>query len=467
MDEYDVAVIGGGPGGYVAAIRAAQLGASTALIEKDRIGGVCLNRGCIPTKALLQGVSYLGAVERGRNYGLVVGDVSLDYGKLQRTKANVVNSLVDDVTNLLIDDGVEIIEGIGRLTSAGQVEVTSQGGIRTLGARKVILATGSAPARPPIPGVDSPRVLTSDQVLALETLPHSLAVIGGGVVGVEIATIFARLGVEVSIVEMMSQVLPGEDAEIAAELSRLLGKMGIQVLVGAKVEGIRTDSRDLAQVMVSTGGAERRLEAEYVLVAAGRKPALGGLGLEEAGIEVISGAIKVNRQMETSVHGIYAVGDAVGGIMLAHVASREGIVAVENALGHDAAIDYRGIPRCVYTIPEVAAAGLTEQQALQEGYDVAAGRFEFRANGRARIAGETDGFVKVVVDRKYGEVLGVHILGPHATELIGQATLAIKAELSADVVRSNLAAHPTLSEALAEALEDTAGRAIHVPLWKG
>lgn len=466
MDEYDVAVIGGGPGGYVAAIRAAQLGACTVLIEKDRIGGVCLNRGCIPTKTLLQGVSYLDVVERARNYGLAVGEVTFDYAKLQRAKAHVVDSLVDDVTNLLIDDGVEIIEGTARLTSPGRIEVASRGLTRSLGAKKIILATGSTPAIPSIPGVDSARVLTSDRVLSLEAPPRSLAIIGGGVVGVEIATIFARLGVEVSIVEMMPQVLPGEDTEIAAELSRLLRKRGIQVLVNAKVEEIRQAPGDVDPVVVWIEGTERRIEAEKVLIAAGRKPALDGLGLPEAGIKVSAGAIRVNRQMETSQPGVYAVGDAVGGIMLAHVASREGIVAAENALGHEATIDYRGIPRCVYTIPEVASAGLTEQQAIDGGHDVAVGKFEFKANGRARIAGEAEGFVKVVVDRQYGEVLGVHILGPHATELIGQATLAIKAELTADVFRSNLAAHPSLSEALAEALEDVIGRAVHVPIWK-
>ncbi|MCL5962114.1 MAG: dihydrolipoyl dehydrogenase, partial [Chloroflexi bacterium] len=454
-----------GPGGYVAAIRAAQLGAATVLVEKDSIGGTCLNQGCIPTKALLQGVSYLDEVERGRRYGLLVGEVGFDYRKLQQQKANVVNSLVEDVRNLLIDDGVEIVEGIGRITASSRVRVTSGEGTRTLGAKKVILATGSVPARPPIPGIDSSRVLTSDQALALETLPRSLAIIGGGVVGVEMATIFAKLGVSVSIVEMMAQILPDEDADIAAALSRQLGKMGIQVLAGAKVEEIRETSAETAQVVVTTAEGEHKLGAEYVLLAAGRRPMLDGLGLDEAGVEVKSGAIAVDRHMETSVPRVYAVGDVTGGIMLAHVASREGIVAVENALGHEAIIDYRGIPRCVYTVPEVGSVGLTEQQASEEGYEVAVGRFELLANGRARIAGETDGFAKVVVDKQYGEVLGVHILGAHATELIGQAALAIRAELSAAVVRSNVAAHPSLSEALAEAFDEAIGRAIHVPLW--
>lgn len=466
MDKFDIVIIGGGPGGYVAAIRARQLGATTALVEKKSIGGTCLNQGCIPTKALLQGVSYLDQVERGRKFGLVVGEASIDYGKLQARKEEVVHSLVDDVQSLLADDGVEIIEGVAQPESATRVQVTqSDAGARTLEVGKIIIATGSVPSRPRIPGSDSPLVLTSDDALVLRELPTSLVIVGGGVIGVEMATIFAKLGVKVSIVEMMPQILPGEDAEVAAALAKSLGKLGIEILVAAKVSEIRAEAASGARVLVEAAGSQRELAGDRVLMAVGRRPVTEGLRLEELGIKLSSGAIAVNRQMETSRPGVYAVGDVVGGVMLAHVASREGVVAVENALGHQAMMDYRAIPRCIYTFPEVASVGIDEQKATDEGYNVAVGRFGFLANGRAKISGETAGFVKVVAEKDYGEVLGVHIVGPHATELIGPAVLAIKAELSTELVRASIAPHPTLSEALAEAFEDVVGQAIHIPSW--
>jgi dihydrolipoamide dehydrogenase len=465
-DRFDVVVIGGGPGGYVAAIRATQLGAATALIEKARIGGTCLNKGCIPTKALLQGASFLDQLEYARQFGISCDEVEIDFGRLQARKDEIVSSLRNDLSGLLADDGVEVIEGIAQLQSATRVQVT-QGdrGTRALEAEKIVIATGSVPFRPRIPGVDSPLVLTSDEALELRDLPSSLVIVGGGVIGVEFATIFARLGANVTIVEMMPQILPGEDTEVAAALAKTLGKLGIEMLVSAKVSEIRSVVNSEARVIVEVNGSQRELIGERVLMAVGRRPLTDGLRLEELGVKLSSSAIVVNRQMETSLPGVYAIGDVVGGLMLAHVASREGIVAVENALGHQASMDYRAIPRCIYTLPEVAAVGIDERKAADEGYNVTVGRFGFLANGRAKITGETDGIAKVVVDKDYGEVLGVHIFGPHATELIGPAVLAIQAELSAELVRSAIAPHPTLSETLAEAFDDAFGQAIHIPKW--
>lgn len=463
-DGFDIVIIGGGPAGYVGAIRATQLGAKTALVERDTVGGTCLNRGCIPTKALLEGVSYLRRFQRAKTLGFLVGEASLDYNRLQNWKNETVAALVDGVRGLLADDGVEIIEGTGRLLSPTRIQVTDAASQRTLETGKVVVATGSLPMRPGIPGVGSRRVLNSDEALALEAPPESLAIIGGGVVGVEIATIFAGLGTKVTVFEMITQILPGEDADIAAGLSERLRQSGIDVMTGARVLEI-VDGPGMIQVVAAQGGTERRVEAAYVLIATGRRPNVQGLGLEEMGLRLNAGAVAVDETMQTEVPGIYAAGDIVGGLMLAHVASRQGIVAVENALGQRAIMRYAGVPRCIYTFPEVASVGLTDKQAIEQGYEVCTGISEFLANGRSRVAGETEGFVKVVVDRQYDELLGVHILGPHATELIGQASLALTAELSAEMVRANIAAHPTFSEALSEALADSAARAIHVPRW--
>jgi len=462
LKQSDVVIVGGGPAGYVAAIRASQLGGKVILIEKDALGGTCLNRGCIPTKALLHSVEILESARRGKDYGVSVGELSIDFTKMMSRKDAVVNTLVSGVQYLMRSNAIEVIKGTGKVISPTEVEVDSgqQEAVRTA---RIVLAPGSVPSVVPIPGVDGSGVITSNVALQLSEVPQSLLVIGGGAIGVEFATIFAKLGTRVTIVEMLPQIIPTEDQELSISLRRILERDGIKIFTSAQVSRIEDDPEGDKLISVVAGEGEQKLMAELVLVAVGRKSNIEGLGLERVGIKTERGSVVVNDRMETNIPGIYAAGDAIGGILLAHVASAEGEVAVENALGKKSVIDYRVVPRCIYTMPEVAAVGLTESQAREEGLNLKVGRFPFTANPRALILGRSDGFVKVLSDAKSGEIFGIHIFGPQATELISEATLAMKMEATVSEISSTIHVHPTLSEAMRETALDAEGMVIHMP----
>lgn len=459
--EYDVAVIGAGPGGYVAALRAAQLGGKVALVEKDAVGGVCLNRGCIPTKALLASCGVLAAVKEAAAYGIHAAAPQVDFAAVQRRKAQVVAQLVGGVKGLLQAARVDMVVGEGRFTSPHTIAVTANGATRQISAASVIVATGSEPAIPPIPGADLPGVVTSDAALAFTAVPRSICIIGGGAIGAEFATIFATFGSTVTVVEMLPQLVPTEDADVAAYLAKCLARQGVAVHVNTTVAKIVPQGDELGVDMVTPEGP-RQVVAQYVLLAAGRVPNTAGLGLENLGVKMNKRGIVVDSHMQTSVPGVYAIGDVVGAPLLAHVASAEGVIAAQNALGQERKIDYRVVPGCIFTRPEIASVGLTERVAREQGYRVKIGKFPFTASGKALAAGHTDGFVKIVAEEKYGEILGMHIIGAGASDLIGEAVMAIKLEATLDEVAGAIHPHPTLTEATMEAALAGLGRALHI-----
>ena len=462
MKKCDLVIVGGGPAGYVAAIRASQLGSKVILIEQDALGGTCLNRGCIPTKALLHSIDVLESVRKGKDYGVNVGEFSIDFTKMMSRKNDVVNTLVSGVNYLMRSNAIEVIKGTGKVISSAEVAVDGEQQ-ETVEATRIILATGSVSSTVPIPGVEGSGIITSNEALQLAEIPASLLIIGGGVIGVEFATIFAKLGTKVTIVEMLPQIIPTEDQELAVSLKRALERDGVRIFNNTQVNRIEDDSKGGKLISVVTGEEEQKLIAELVLVAVGRKPNIEGLGLESVGVKTERGRIIVNDSMETSIPGIYAAGDAIGGILLAHVAFAEGEAAVENALGGKSVVDYKAVPRCIYTMPEVAAVGLTENQAKEKGLNLKAGKFPFAANPRALILGQPGGFIKILSDTDSGEIFGIHIFGPQATELIAEAALAMRMEMTVSEISSTIHAHPTLSEAMRETALDAEGIAVHIP----
>jgi dihydrolipoamide dehydrogenase len=464
MAEKDIVIIGAGPGGYVAAIKAARLGGKVTLIEKDELGGTCLNWGCIPTKALLRGVELLEAVEGAKEFGVQVNGVSLDFSRLMARKDRAVKTLVAGVSGLMKANGIEVIKGKAMLLSPRKIQVLDpQNQTVAFEARRVILAPGSVSARLPIPGADLPGVMDSNGALQLTRIPESMVIIGAGPIGLEFGTIFAALKTRVTIVEMLPQILPTEDAEVASALEKSLGHFKIQFFTGAQVKEIIEIGEGKKKVLVQQGDSEKDFEAEVVLVAVGRKPNLETLGLAEAGIQAGKKGIEVNSRMETNSPGVYAIGDATGKWLLAHFASAQGEVAAENAMGREVQLESRAVPRCVYTLPEVASVGMTEKEAKEGGYDYRVGRFPFSASGKAAVIGERNGFVKIFSEAKYGEILGVQIFGPHATDLIGEAVLAMQMEGTAQDLAKTIHPHPTLTEALREAALDVDGMALHIP----
>ena len=467
MVEYDIVIIGGGPGGYVAAIRAAQLGARVALVEKERIGGTCLNHGCIPTKALVRSVeTYLLARQAARCGVDIGGRIDVNFPRMMARKDEVVDTLVASVIELVKGHKVDIYKGLGTILKPGLVQVKmgvdeTESNIRQLAAGKIIIATGSVPARLPIPGLDLPGVLTSRELLALEELPQSLAIVGGGVIGVEFASIFNALGTRVTVVEMLPHLLPPVDRKLARRFQRILSAQGVEVKLNAPVEEIGPENGRL-RVKFSTAKGEGAIVAEKVLLAVGRWPCTEGLGVGELGLKMDGRRILVNEFMETSVPDIYAIGDVLGTYMLAHVASYEGEIAVENALGHRRAADYRAVPYCVFTTPELAGVGLGEREAKEQGLDYRVVRFPFSASGRALAMGETEGQVKMVCEKGSGRVMGLHIMGPRASDLIAEGALAIQLGATAEDIAQTIHAHPTLPEAVMEAAKAAAfGEAIH------
>jgi dihydrolipoamide dehydrogenase len=454
MPDFDLTVVGSGPGGYVAAIHAARLGGRVAILEQKESewGGTCLNWGCIPTKALIQSAEVLQAVRRAGEFGVRVGEPEVDWPSMQARKDRVVTGLRDGVRRLLKANGVEMVTARGRLL--GGTRVSADG--RELDSRHVLLAPGSLVALPPFPGAELG--LTSDTILGLEQLPESLLIIGGGVVGMEFAGVFDLLGTQVTVVEMLDQLLAPLDPEVAGRFQQLMGRRGVRFHLGARVEAIERAGAGF-KVRSSAGD----LEAEQVLVATGRRPNTADLGLEAAGVATDRSAIAVDQHLRTNQEGIYAIGDATGISMLAHTASYQGELAVTNALAEKRiSADYTSIPACVYTDPEIAYVGTSEAKARAEGVEARVGQFPFSALGRAQVLGETQGLVKVVADAE-GYLLGVTIMGPRATDLIAEAALALNQGLSAAELAHTVHAHPTLPEALAEAALDVDRRAVHIP----
>lgn len=455
-----IAILGGGPAGYVAAIRARQLGADVTLVEMDALGGTCLNRGCIPSKALLRSSELIQLAQRMDEFGVEAEFRGVNWPRIVQRKNQVVSQVVKGVEYLMKHKGIRVVAGRGRLAEPKAIVVDTGGREETIAADKVVLATGSVTARLPVPGFDGPGVLTSTEMLDIAHVPESLAIIGGGYVGVEFADIFSAAGATVTIIEMLPRIVPTEDEEIAAELARAFRRRRIEMHVNARVAEIgEKDGKRL--VRFEKDGKAHQVEAEVVLAAAGRWPNTEDIGLQESGIEMDRRAIEVNGRMETSVPDVYACGDAIGGIMLAHVASAEGKVAVANALGGQVEMDYTAIPSVVYTHPEIGSTGLSEAAAGARGIDVKVGTFSFRASGKARAEGEREGLVKIVADAASGKVLGGQICGPHATDLIHEVVLAVHLGATVQQVGEMVHAHPTLMEPIMEAAEDVLGRAIH------
>jgi dihydrolipoamide dehydrogenase len=458
--DVDVAVLGGGPGGYTAAIRAAQLGAKVACIEKEpELGGTCLRVGCIPTKAWVQTAFALKEAEESfGKFGVQVGEPRLDFAASNAWKAGVVKQMTQGVAGLFKANGVAWVQGAGRFKDANTIAV--EGG-EDVTFRSAIVATGSYPLRPPIEGLDSPRCVDSTGLLAQESVPGRLVVLGGGIIGCEFASIFSRFGAEVTIVEMLDTLIPQEDADAAKELAKQFGRRGIRVELGKQCTRVDDDG---SQLTVHFGDGES-VQADLMLVSVGRAPLVEGLGLEELGVRVDRRAgIGTDERRRTAVPHIYAVGDCAGYWQLAHTAFREGEVAAENACGHEAALDVRAVPRPIYTDPEIAGVGLTEAEARERyGDDVAVGQFPWVANARAVMQDATVGWVKSIHETRYGELLGLVMVGPHVTDMIEAGVVAIDAEATVETVADGIAPHPTLSEAIKEAGLVALGRAIHVP----
>jgi dihydrolipoamide dehydrogenase len=459
-NSFDIAIIGGGPGGYVGAIRAAQLGARTALIERDALGGTCLNRGCIPSKALISCVEALYTIKEASAFGIEAQVTGLDLEKMRKHTDRCVKQLVSGVEGLMQKNGITVFRGHGTLRSPREIEVQGEAAA-TLQAEKVVLATGSVPFILPIPGADLPGILTSDDALKLTDIPESVAIIGGGAIGLEWAFIYAGLGAKVSVLEMLPTIMPTEDEEVTAELAKSLKKRGIKILTGARCQGIEATQGGY-RLTYESEGAEKQLDAGQVMMAAGRRAFTESLGTEAAGVATDRGRIQANERFETSAPGVYAVGDCLRGIGLAHQASHEAIAAVENALGHQGFINLNAVPACVFTWPEVASVGVKERDAREQGLDISVGKFPFRANGKAIGAGEREGFVKLVADAPSGRLLGGAIFGPNASALIAEITLAVHHELTLADVAEAIHAHPTLPEVVAEAAHVAMGLPLHV-----
>jgi dihydrolipoamide dehydrogenase len=462
--EFEVLVIGGGPGGYVAAIRAAQLGRKVVLVERDRLGGVCLNWGCIPTKALLRNAEVLALVQRGEEFGLRMQGLTADYHKAQMRSRQVADRLARGVAYLLRKNHISVVSGVARLRTPTQVEVQAKddGAVRVLEAGHIILATGSRERLFPGVTVDGQRVWTSYEALQVESIPESLIIIGAGAVGVEFASIFATYGTRVILIEMLPTLVPLEDAESAEVLEQAFRNRGMQVMTGTRVEKVEVSDRDVRVVVASPQGIQE-LSATALLLAVGRTPNTEDLGLEAIGVAVERGFVQVNDNQQTSFSHIYAIGDVTGPPLLAHKAMAEGVIAAEHLAGRaPKPLERTNIPNCTYCNPQIASIGLTEQRARESGHEVKVGKFPFRASGRALAMAETEGLVKLVADAQFGEILGVHIVGPEATEIIAEVAALKTLEATLDELFLTVHAHPTLAEALLEAALAAEGRAVHL-----
>jgi dihydrolipoamide dehydrogenase len=465
-EQFDVTIIGSGPGGYVAAVRAGQLGLKAAIVEKDtRLGGTCTLRGCIPTKQMLMSAHVYEQMKHAADFGVQASEIQLAFADVQKRKDKVVLKSTKGIEFLMKKNKVTVFKGTGKLSLPGKVAVTGEDGKQqTIQSKAIIIATGSVVR--PIPGFDTDgeRVVNSDHILELKAAPKSLIVMGAGAVGVEFASVYSRFGAETTIVELLPRLVPLEDEEVSKEFERSFRKRGVKSQVDTKLEKLEKTDQGVRVTGKTAKGDAVSLEAEMLLVAVGRMPYTAGLGLEGTRIKVEKGFIQVNEFMQTGEPGVYAIGDVVPTPLLAHLASKEGIVAVEHIAGHKDVrpINLRLVPNCTYCDPEIASVGLTEAKAREMGYKVKVGKFPFSASGKARILGEEEGFVKIVSEEKYDEILGVHIMGPHATELIAEACVAMQLESTADELGRTMHAHPTVAEAVMEAAEGVHGLAIHI-----
>ena len=465
--QYDLVVIGGGPGGYVAAIRAAQLGMKTACVEsRGALGGTCLNVGCIPSKALLQSSEkFADASRHFAEHGITVEGLKLDLSTMMSRKDKVVKGLTDGIEFLFKKNKIDYYKGWGSIPAVGSVAVKlNDGGEETLAAKKILIATGSEST--PLPGVDTDekQIVTSTGALALDTLPGSLVVIGAGVIGLEMGSVWSRLGAEVTVVEFLDRILPGMDGEIGKQTQRVLGKQGLKFKLGTKVTAAKTGKDGVTLTLEpAKGGDTEELKADVVLVAIGRRPFTEGLGLQELGVAMNKrGFIEVDENFQTSVPGIYAIGDCIPGPMLAHKAEEDGVVAAERMTGQKSHVDYALVPGVVYTWPEVAGVGKTEEQLKEAGVDYKVGKFPFMANSRARAVGDTDGVVKVLADKRTDKVLGVHILGPLAGDILAECVTVMEFGGTAEDIARTCHSHPSMGESVKEAAMAADGRAIHV-----
>ena len=454
-----ITIIGGGVGGYPAAIRAARMGAEVTLIEKGELGGTCLNRGCIPAKALLQSANVIHTMEESEIFGIKCKGYEIDFTAIMNRKNKIVSQLTRGVQALLSARKVKIVTGTASFVDSRTIQIGETG--EKVKGDNIIIATGSKPGSIPIEGISGSDVMDSDRVLDMQTLPKSVVIIGGGVIGVEFAQFLNAMGTMVTILEIMPNLIPGLDREIALVLEKIISKSGIKVITNAAVKSIANKKIE-NEVTYTLGDSTQAVCAEKVLLTVGRKADFSALNVDKVGIKHEKGFIDVDSFMETNIPGIYAAGDVIGGLMLAHLASAEGECAVKNSLGHKEAMSYGAVPACIYTSPGVASVGLSEEQA-KESHEIRIGRFPLRGNGKALILNEVEGMVKIISDKKYGEVLGVHIIGPHATDLIAEAVLGINMEMTIEDLANAIHPHPTVSEAIMEAAMSLSGGAIHMP----
>ncbi len=460
---FDLAVIGGGPGGYVAAIRALQLGLKVAVIEERQMGGTCLNRGCIPTKALLHAAEVYETVRNASVFGVDVEKATFDYNRITSRKEAIVNQLRAGVEQLVMGNGGIIISGRGYIKDTNTVEVSGADQY-TVTCGKMIIATGSKPSKLNIPGGDLPFVTDSDGILELKTVPSRMVIIGGGVIGMEFASLFSAFGCEVAIIEMMDQILPGLDREVAATIRKKMEARGIRISTDSRLTGMtRGTGVNAALCTYEQAGAPKTAEGDIVLVAVGRRPCSDGIGTESTGISVEKGYINVNDLMQTNIEGIYAIGDVTGKTQLAHVASAQGFVAAANAAGQNKKMDYSAVPSCIYTSPEIASIGLSEEECRRRGRNIKVGRFPVSMNGKSKIIGERSGFAKIIADEGTGEIIGAHIVSPRATDMITEIAAAMKFELTISDIADTIHPHPTVSEIIMEAAHDADALSVHKP----
>ncbi len=463
-DEFDLAIIGSGPGGYTAAIRASQLGMNTALIERDRLGGVCLNWGCIPSKALLRSAEIYQLIRRADEFGIKLDNLGFDFEKIIKRSRRTAQRLSKGVEYLMSKNKITVYKGSGRFSSKGNIDVIDDDGkvVESLTYKNATISTGARPRSLPNVAIDRAKIITSSEAMNLETFPESMVIIGGGAIGVEFAYFYNAFGCEVTLMEMMPSILPLEDSEITDVLTKSLSKSRIEILTDCRVESVDTTSEDV-KVIASAKGDKIERSGNIVLMAVGVQGNIENIGLEELGIETERGFIKVDETLQTTVYGIYAIGDVVGPPLLAHVASSEGVSVVETTAGIERdRIDYGNIPSCTYCQPQVASTGLTEEQAKKEGYEVKIGRFPFQASGKSIAIGENEGLVKLIFDAEYGQILGGHIVGAEATEMIAELCTAKTLESTYHELLKTPHAHPTLSEAVMEAAGQAYGEAINI-----
>ncbi|WP_026478870.1 dihydrolipoyl dehydrogenase [Alkaliphilus transvaalensis] len=453
-----ITVIGGGPGGYVAAIRAAMLGADVTLVNKSKVGGTCLNLGCIPTKALLATTEKLQTIKDARDFGIKVnGEIEIDFMAMMNRKNKIIGQLVSGIEFLLDKRKVRLLNGTGRVIEKNKVQVKYEDATtEIIDADKIIIATGSVPIVPPLFPYDRINVFTSDEALFLEEVPESIIIVGGGVIGCEFGQFFTKIGAKVTIIEMSDQLLPFEDPDVSKQLLRAFKKDKIKVMTGEKI--VKCEVKDNRVIVHLENG--KIVEAEKMLVSVGRRPYLENLGIDDVGVKLDKGKVEVDENLQTSVEGIYAIGDVVNSPFLAHVASKEGMVAAENAMGGNKTVDYRAVPRCVYTDPEVAAVGITEKEAKAKGIEYHTGQFDFRALGKAQAIGSYQGFIKIIVDKE-DKIIGASIVGPHATDLLTELTLAVHLGITATQLGDVIHPHPTLSEGIMEAIHAVHNSCVH------